>query len=361
MRYKLLGKTGMKVSELCLGTMTFGEEWGWGSNKDVSRAIFEAFTQAGGNFLDTANVYTNGTSETLLGEFLAGRREQFVVATKYSLTERPWDANGSGNSRKCLMQALEGSLRRLKTDYIDLYFLHVWDFLTPMEEVMRAMDDAIRAGKVLYAGISDAPAWVVARGETIAELRGWSRVAAIQIPYSLVERTPEREIVPMANELDMAVTAWSPLAGGVLSGKYRRGQARPAETRFSGGGDWSDYWLTEHNIDIAEAVCELAQSIGRSPAQVALNWLRQRSGVVIPIIGARRLDQIRDNLACLEFTLSDEQLAHLDEVSRIEPGYPGNFYQVAAARHLVYGDLYDQIEDHRHRKPKVEQPALQAI
>lgn len=350
MKYKLLGKTGLKVSELCLGTMTFGEDWGWGSSKDESRRVLDAFTEEGGNFLDTANIYTNGTSEKMIGEFIAGRREQFVLATKYTLSDRPKDPNGGGNSRKSLVQSLEGSLKRLAVDYVDLYYVHAWDSLTPAEEVMRALEDVIHAGKALYAGISDAPAWVVSRMDTMAELRGWSGVAAVQAPYSLVERTPERELTPMAAELDMAVAAWSPLAGGVLTGKYRAGRARPANTRLSGGDDWSKVWVTDRNLEIAEGLCELADEIGHSPAQVALNWLRQRpQGVVIPIIGARSLAQIQDNLACVNFSLTDEEIARLDEISKIESGYPGSFYEVPTAHRLIYGETFDLIDNHRRR------------
>ena len=219
MNYRLLGNSGLRVSELCLGTMTFGEEWGWGANKEESRKIYDAYREAGGNFLDTANVYTGGTSERMLGEFLQGHREQMVVATKYTNALTTGDANAGGNQRKNMVQAVEGSLQRLKTDYIDLYWLHIWDQLTPIEEVMRAFDDLVRQGKVLYVGVSDAPAWV-SRANTLAELRGWSPFIGLQIEYSLVERTVERELIPMAKALGLGVTAWSPLAGGALTGKY---------------------------------------------------------------------------------------------------------------------------------------------
>jgi aryl-alcohol dehydrogenase-like predicted oxidoreductase len=219
MRYRLLGKSGLRVSELCLGTMTFGEDWGWGSSKDECRKVYDAFLEAGGNFIDTANVYTAGTSETLLGEFMAGHRDRLVLATKYTNAAPGKDANAAGNHRKSMMLAVEASLKRLKTDYIDLYWLHIWDQITPIEEVMRAFDDLVRQGKILYAGVSDMPAWLVARANTLAELRGFSSFVGLQIEYSLIERTPERELLPMAAALGVGVTAWSPLAGGVLTGK----------------------------------------------------------------------------------------------------------------------------------------------
>jgi aryl-alcohol dehydrogenase-like predicted oxidoreductase len=215
MRYKLLGKSGLRVSELCLGTMTFGEDWGWGSSKDESRKVYDAFLEAGGNFIDTANIYTNGTSERLLGEFMADHRDRIVLATKYTLAAPCNDPNAVGNHRKSMMQSVEASLKRLKTDYIDLYLLHVWDQITPIEEVMRAFDDLVRQGKILYAGVSDMPAWLVARGNTLAELWGWPAFVGLQIEYSLIERTPERELLPMAAALGLGITAWSPLAGGL--------------------------------------------------------------------------------------------------------------------------------------------------
>ena len=219
MRYKLLGKSGLRVSELCLGTMTFGEDWGWGSSKDESRKVYDAFLEEGGNFIDTANVYTNGTSEQLLGEFMTGHRDRIVLATKYTNAGPGKDPNAAGNHRKSMMQAVEASLKRLKADYIDLYWLHIWDQITPIEEVMRAFDDLVRQGKILYAGVSDMPAWIVAKANTLAELRGWTSFVGLQIEYSLIERTPERDLLPMAADLGLGVTAWSPLAGGILTGK----------------------------------------------------------------------------------------------------------------------------------------------
>jgi aryl-alcohol dehydrogenase-like predicted oxidoreductase len=345
MRYKLLGRTGLRVSEICLGTMTFGEEWGWGASKDESRKILDHFLDAGGNFVDTANLYTNGTSETFLGEFLQGRRERVVLATKYTNAMPGTDPNAAGNHRKSMTQALEASLRRLKTDYLDLYWLHIWDFLTPVDEVMRAFDDVVRSGKVLYAGISDAPAWVVSRANAIAELRGWTPFAGLQIEYSLAERTPERDLLPMADALEIAVTAWSPLAGGLLTGKYAGGQQQ-------GGGRYDNPMMKgfaandERKARIAETLKSVAQEVGRSPAQVALAWLLHRPYrvPVIPIVGARKLSQVQDNLACVDVQLSGDHLRRLDEVSRIELGFPHDFFTKDMVRGFAYGGLRDRID-----------------
>src|ERR1700678_695486 len=219
MKHRLLGKSGLRISEASLGTITFGDEWGWGSPKAESQKVYEAYREAGGNFIDTANFYTGGTSEKFLGEFMQGHRDSVVLATKYSNAAPGNDPNAAGNHRKSMMQAVEASLKRLKTDYIDLYWLHIWDQITPIEEVMRAFDDLVRQGKILYAGVSDMPAWLVAKANTLAELRGWSSFVGLQIEYSLIERTPERDLLPMAADLGLGVTAWSPLAGGILTGK----------------------------------------------------------------------------------------------------------------------------------------------
>ncbi|MCC5636624.1 aldo/keto reductase [Nostoc sp. CHAB 5844] len=348
MRYKLLGKSGLRVSELCLGTMTFGEDWGWGASADESRKIFDTFTEAGGNFLDTANGYTDGSSEKIVGELIAKDRERFVVATKYSfplrMNEQKGDPNGSGNHRKNLIQSLEGSLKRLNTDYIDLFWLHAWDFTTPIEEVMRALDDVVRQGKVLYIGISDAPAWIVAQANTIAQYQGWTPFIALQIEYNLIQRTPERDLLPMAKAFGLAVTPWSPLAGGVLTGKYNQPlqpgeeQGRLANTAMG--------TVSERSLAIAEVVSQVATEIGRSPSQVALAWLRAQSGVMIPIVGARKLSQFQDNLACLDITLSPEHLQRLHEVSQIELGFPHDFLQNDAIRDRLFGGTFHAIDNH---------------
>jgi aryl-alcohol dehydrogenase-like predicted oxidoreductase len=343
MRYRLLGRSGLRVSELCLGTMTFGEDWGWGSSKDESRRILDAFFEAGGNFIDTANVYTNGSSESLLGEFLGGDRDRAVLATKYTNAMPGGDPNAAGNQRKSMMRAVEASLKRLRTDYIDLYWLHIWDRITPLEEVMRAFDDLVRQGKILHAGVSDMAAWAVARANTLAELRGWSPFVGLQIEYSLAQRTVERELLPMAESLGLGVTAWSPLAGGVLTGKYAGGKAEAdarLNTEMMKGFAPSD-GRTEA---IVAEVGAVAREVGRSPAQVALAWLRQRPLPVIPIVGARRLEQFRDNLACLDLTLDEAQLGRLDAASRVELGFPHDFYGLDMVRGLVYGGTRDKID-----------------
>jgi len=347
MRYKLFGRTGLRVSEICLGAMTFGEDWGWGASKEESAKILDAYAEAGGNFIDTANHYTGGSSERIVGELIAGRRERFVLATKYTLNGRPDDPNGGGNHRKSMVQALHASLERLGTDYIDLYWVHAWDFMTPLDELMRALDDLVRSGKVLYVGISDAPAWIVSQANTLADARGWSPFAGLQIQYSLIERSAERELIPMADALDIAVTAWAPLGGGVLTGKYRSGVPRPAGTRFSTGA-WGDSLLTERNLRIAAVVDEIAQEIGRRPSQVALNWLRGRgSGVMIPIIGARSLAQAEENLAAYAFELDDEHLERLAEATRIELGFPHDFLSTRGVQQVVYGSTLERIDNHR--------------
>jgi aryl-alcohol dehydrogenase-like predicted oxidoreductase len=344
MRYKLLGKSGLRVSELCLGTMTFGDDWGWGAPKDTSHQLFDAFVEAGGNFIDTANLYTNGSSEKIVGELIAPNRDQFVVATKYSLASQmsPTDKNpnGGGNHRKNLMRSLEGSLKRLNTEYVDILWLHAWDFTTSVEEVMRAFDDLVRQGKVLYIGISDTPAWIVSKANTLARCNGWTQFVALQIEYSLVERTPERDLLPMANAFDLAVTPWSPLAGGILSGKYS--QANSDTQTTSRGVD-----IPERSLKIAGAVGEIAQALGRSSSQVALAWIRARSPQIIPILGATKLEQLQDNLKCLEVTLSDEQLQKLDQVSQIELGFPHDFLNRDSMHGNLFNNMYDAIEQRK--------------
>ncbi|MGE5445925.1 MAG: aldo/keto reductase [Ignavibacteriales bacterium] len=356
MRYKLLGKSGLRVSELCLGAMTFGEDWGWGASKEESHKMFDAFVEAGGNFIDTANKYTEGTSEKYVGEFIASEREQFVLATKYVSNTRRGDPNAGGSHRKNLVQSLEGSLKRLNTDYIDLYWVHAWDFMTPVEEVVRALDDMVRAGKLLYIGISDAPAWIVSQANTLADLRGWTPFIGLQIEYSLIQRTPERDLLPMARAFDIGVTAWSPLGSGVLTGKYdkRDQQKRKSEpNRLSAmkdmlGEDWINDLLSDRNMSIAEEVRKIANEIRCSPAQVALNWLRQQNGVIIPIIGARKVSQIKDNLSCLDFELTQKQLQRLDEKSKIEPGFPHDFLVSEPIQDIVYGGTLSLIDKHRN-------------
>jgi aryl-alcohol dehydrogenase-like predicted oxidoreductase len=341
MNYRLLGPSGLRVSELCLGTMTFGEDWGWGAPKDEARKIYDAFREAGGNFIDTANLYTQGTSETFLGEFFAGHRNSVALATKYTNAGPGTDPNAGGNQRKNMMQSVEASLRRLKTDYIDLYWLHIWDQITPVEEVMRGFDDLVRQGKVLYVGVSDAPAWWISRANTIADFRGWSPFVGLQIEYSLIERTVERELIPVAKHLGLTVTAWSPLGGGVLTGKYASGEA--TDGRYS--TEMMKSWLPEPNRTacIIEALEKVSKQTGRSKAQIALAWLRYRPVPVIPIIGARKLAQLEDNIASLTVSLAPEQVALLDDASKIDLGFPHQLYVTDMVRTFVYGGLRDRI------------------
>jgi aryl-alcohol dehydrogenase-like predicted oxidoreductase len=287
-------------------------------------------------------LYTNGTSESFLGEFMQGHRHSIVMATKYTNAVPGTDPNAAGNHRKSMMQAVEASLKRLGTDYIDLYWVHVWDQITPVEEVMRGLDDLVRQGKVLYVGISDAPAWWIAQANTLAHLRGWSPFIGLQIEYNLIERTVERELIPMAKALNIGVTAWSPLSRGVLTGKYH-GQGSSEPGRMS-SDMMKEYMPEQQRSDrVVAAVKTVSDEIGRSMAQVALAWLRYRPVPVIPIIGARKLSQLKDNLASFDLTLSADQLKTLDEASRIELGFPYDIYAKEMPRAICYGGLRDQI------------------
>src|SRR5580704_16766509 len=342
MKYRLLGNSGLRVSEASLGTMTFGDDWGWGSPKAEAQKVYETYRDAGGNFIDTANFYTGGTSEKFLGEFMQGHRDSVVLATKYSNAAPGNDPNAAGNHRKSMMQAVEASLKRLQTDYIDLYWVHIWDAITPVEEVMRGLDDLVREGKILYAGISDAPAWWVAQANTLAELRGWTRFVGLQIEYSLIERTVERELIPMAKAFNVGVAAWSPLASGVLTGKYH-GEGKAEGARLSGEG-MKDFQPEEKRAArIVSALKSVSAQAGRSMAQVALAWLHYRMVPVIPIIGARKVSQLQDNLASLDLELSTEQLKSLYEASRIEPGFPERLFEKDMVRAIRYGGTRDRL------------------
>jgi len=342
MNYKLLGKSGLRVSELALGAMTFGEEWKWGVNKEESKKVFDAFANAGGNFIDTANRYTEGTSEKFVGEFISSDREHFVVGTKYTLFTRKDDPNFSGNHRKNMMQALDASLKRLKTDYTDLYWVHAWDFTTPEEEVLRALDDMIKAGKILYIGVSDTPAWIVSRMNAIAELRVWTQFVALQLKYSLLERTVERELLPMARKLDLAVTPWAVLGGGILSGKYNVNKDESGRAQMHNS-------INEKNLSIASEVINVAKEIDCTPSQVALNWVRQQPGVIIPIVGAKTEDQLNENVDSLKYSLNEEQLNRLNELTKIDLGFPHTFLNGDYIRTLIYGGTYEKIDNHHKR------------
>lgn len=343
MRYKLLGRSGLRVSEICLGTMTFGEEWGYGADKAESQKMFDLFLEAGGNFLDTANRYTEGISEEWLGDFMkaSGKRDEIVMASKYSLHTKSGRINDSGNHKKNLVQSLEGSLKRLKTDYIDLFYIHAWDFTTPEQEVMRALDNMVSSGKVLHIGISDTPAWIVAKSNTIAELRGWSSFTALQIEYSLITRDGERDLIPMANAFDMGITAWAPLAGGALTGKYLKENDDPK--RLKEGSKR----LNEKSRAIAQTVVDIAAEIGCEPAHVAVNWVKKKAPVMIPIVGARNSTQLQQNIDTLKYELSEEQMQRLNEVSAFDLGFPHDFLQQDGVNTVLFGGLKSKIDNHR--------------
>jgi aryl-alcohol dehydrogenase-like predicted oxidoreductase len=340
MRYKLLGPSGLRVSELCLGTMSFGDAWGFGADEKEAHRILEAFAEAGGNFIDTANKYHEGHSGEIVGGFLGPDRDRFVVATKYTLAMDRGDPNAAGNSRKNLRTSVEASLRRLRTEYLDLLWVRAWDYTTPVAEVMRALDDLVSAGTVLHVALSDAPAWVAAQANTLATWHGWSPLVALQLEYSLLERTADRELLPAAEALGLSVCAWAPLGAGLLTGKYTRGAAIPTDSRRAAANQAR---LTERNRRIAEAVDGVADQLGASSAQVALAWVRQRDRRLIPIAGVRTLEQLEDVLGCLDLQLPAEHLAELDEISRIELGFPYELLMGPQGQ-MAYGDLEPQIE-----------------
>ncbi len=340
MRYKLLGHSGLRVSELCLGTMTFGETWGWGASKAECKQMFDQFAEAGGNFIDTSVNYTDGESETILGDLLKADRDHFVVATKYTLTKPDdSDPNGGGNSRKNMMKSVERSLKRLQTDHIDLYYLHMWDYMTPVEEIVRGLDDLVKQGKVTYVAFSDTPDWIVAEANTRTELMGWSRFVGMQIPYSLLNRAVERAILPMAKHWDMAVMPWGLLNAGILTGKFLKEVNDP--TRI----DPEKLDLSEKAMSVVLEVQKISEEVGRPMSQVAINWIRQQQNKaqMIPILGARTVEQLQDNLSVLEWQLSEEQLKRLDEASAIEMGFPHGFLE---GNRYVFGATFDQIDNH---------------
>jgi aryl-alcohol dehydrogenase-like predicted oxidoreductase len=338
MKYKLFGKTGLRISEICLGTMTFGEDWGTGANKIESKKIFDAFVNAGGNFIDTANRYTEGTSEKFLGDFLATERDRFVVASKYSLYNSRDDINASGNHRKNLIRSVEGSLKRLQTDYLDVLWVHAWDFTTSPEEVMRGLDDLVRMGKILYVGVSDTPAWIIAQANTLADLRGWTSFAGLQIEYSLIQRTGERDLTPMAKNFGMTVCAWAPLGAGMLTGKHNDKAATGARLTEK------SMKMNETNRNIAKKVSEIAQKLGVTSSQVALNWLRQQNSQVIPIVGSRKVEQIKDSLNCLNFEIPAAEMEELSQVSEIDLGFPHDFLNSPGVQDVMFADFVGKIQ-----------------
>jgi aryl-alcohol dehydrogenase-like predicted oxidoreductase len=329
--YVTLGRSGLRVSPLCLGTMTFGDAWGWGSSAEASTRILDRFLAAGGNFIDTANFYTHGHSEKIIGAHLGRapeKRQRTVIATKFFGLMQPGDPNAGGAGRKNIVWACEESLRRLQTDYIDLYWMHAWDHHTPIEETLRALDDLVSAGKVLHIGFSDTPAWKVAQAQLLAQFKNWAPLIALQIEYSLLERTVEGDLVPMAQEFELGITPWSPLKSGALSGKYRR--SNQGEVKANRGESVTAA-LNERAYDIIETVIQIAQEAGTTPARVALNWVQQQPGVTSTIIGARTLEQLEDNIAALDVKLSPEQVQRLCAASEPVLNFPAGILKRLAA------------------------------
>ena len=331
--YVTLGRSGLRVSPLCLGAMTFGESLGWGSSVEESQQIMDHYIAAGGNFIDTANFYTKSHSEKIIGDHVgrhADKRDRLVIATKFSGNLYPGDPNGGGSGRKSIINACEHSLRRLQTDYIDLYWLHNWDVHTPIDETMAALEDLVRFGKVRYLGVSDTPAWKVAQANVMAQFRGWSSFIGLQIEYSLLERSVEQELVPMALELGLGITPWSPLKSGVLSGKYTResaGQIKSDRSAFMAA------YLKESTYALVDELEIIAKAHDSTVARVALAWVRGRPGVGSTIIGARRLSQLEDNLKSLELTLTASERAHLDGLTKPTFGFPQSMEPMFPAIH----------------------------
>ncbi len=375
MKYKLLGRSGLRVSELCLGCGTFGIQWGSiGSDPEESRRIWDLFVEAGGNFVDTSNRYQEGQSEELVGRFIQSDRDWFVLATKYSLMEgfnAGRDPNGCGNHRKNLFRSVEGSLKRLQTDYIDLLWIHIWDYTTPVDEILRALSDLVRQGKVLYVGASNFPAWWLARANTIADFQGWTPFIATQLEYSLTERSCEPEFLPMAAELDIGLVAWSPLGGGMATGKYNRESldlSQPHRLKDHVDPSKNAFWhpMTKRNLRIMAEVNKIADRLGRPPVQLALRWLMQQTIPTIPVFSARTTTQMKEDLGCLDFVLSPTEMAEIEAVTRpalssvmpeagpypypmLEYGTPAlpGFY----SRALLFGNVESQIENHHRRFP----------
>lgn len=337
--YRLLGRSGLRVSPLTLGTMTFAVD-GWGSSDDEAARMVDGYIDRGGNFIDTANFYgAMGGSETLLGRLLAGRRDRVVLSTKYSMTTQPGNPNASGNHRRNMVRSVEDSLRRLGTDYIDVYYLHMWDYRTPIDEILKAFEDLVRSGKILYIGLSDTPAWQAARMQMMAELRGWSQFCALQISYSLIERTVERELIPMAAETGMGVCPWSPLGGGVLSGKYSSADLAGGATAMTSRKaiNVATGRLSQRNLEIARIVGEVAAELGKTSPQVALAWTMRNPAVVSPVLGARTPAQLEDNLGALDVEFTPDQLARLDAASSVPLGFPHDM--LASANGVSFGNV----------------------
>jgi aryl-alcohol dehydrogenase-like predicted oxidoreductase len=343
LRYRLLGKSGLRVSEVCLGTMSFGEQWGFGADEAESHRVLDAYAEAGGNFLDTANKYHGGQTEEIVGRWLQGRRDRQVVATKYTLAMDHGDVNSAGNHRKNLMRSVEASLRRLGTDYIDLLWVHAYDDQTPYEETLRGLDDLVRAGKILYIGSSDTPAWVVSASNTLAELRGWTSYVGLQIEYSLLQRAPERDLLPMATHFGMSVVAWAPLGAGVLTGKYTREGV--SEDSLRRAGNEARGRTSERNLTIAKAVDQVADDLGVSSAQVAVAWVMAQGYRHIPIVGARKVSQIQDTIGAATVELSPDHLARLGSVSQVELGFPHDFLSSDGVQDMVKSETRTRLSE----------------
>jgi aryl-alcohol dehydrogenase-like predicted oxidoreductase len=331
--YVTLGRSGLRVSPLCLGAMTFGEDLGWGSSVEESQQILDRYVDLGGNFVDTANFYTKSHSEKIIGDHVGrhpARRDRLVIATKFSGNLYPGDPNGGGSGRKSIVAACENSLRRLQTDYIDLYWLHNWDAHTPIEETMATLDDLVRAGKVRYIGVSDTPAWKIAEANVTARFRGWSSFVGLQIEYSLLERSVEQELVPMARELGLGITPWSPLKSGALSGKYTRknaGQVKADRAFFI------DSFLNEKTYAVVDELQTIAKAHDSTAARVALAWVQSQPGVTSTIIGARRLAQLEENVKALDVRLTAEETARLDALTKPTFGFPQSMQPMFPAIH----------------------------
>lgn len=340
MRYRLFGQhTGLRVSELVLGTANFGGRWGYGADLGAARQIVDRYADAGGNFLDCADVYQFGESEEFLGQLLSDRRDNFVIATKYTQAAAPnAGALATGNSRLAMRLSVEASLKRLKTDRIDLYWVHFSDGITPMDEIMRGLDDLVRSGKVLYIGLSDFPAWRVARAATIAELRGWARVAGLQFEHSLVERTSEHELMPAGKALGLGMVAWSPLGGGLLSGKYRRGEKGRLEAL---GGAVFQQENSSQRTAIVDATLGVATELGVSPSEVAVAWVLQKGS--LPIIGPRTSEHLTAYLGASKLTLAPHHVELLDRVSALAPIFPQSMVDAPAYLQAAAGGQYERV------------------
>ena len=330
--YVTLGRSGLRVSPLSLGTMTFGTEWGWGNEEAQAREIFDRYIELGGNFVDTANGYTQGNSERMVGKFISDKklRDRVVLATKFTFNTEQGNPNAGGNGRKNVYFSLEASLKRLQTDYVDLYWLHAWDLVTPVEEVLTTLNDLVREGKIRYFGFSDTPAWYVARAQTLAEKEGKHGLIALQLEYSLLERTIEREHIPAAQELSVGVCPWSPLGGGFLTGKYKRegdsGKGEGRLEKMKDGGNPAFNKFNERNWKINDVLVEVAKKINKPVAQVALNWVITQPGVTSTIIGATKISQLNDNLAAADIHIPAELRKRLDEVSALDVVHPYLFF-----------------------------------